>query len=302
MSGPMRIGVQLPQSEMGADPGELRELVQGIRDLGFHHVSVLDHVVGADRAVYGDRDYLPYDASSAIHEPLVLLGFIAACAPELHLLTSILVLPQRQTALVAKQMAEVDILARGQTRLGVSLGWNDVEYEALGMSFKTRRRRLEEQVGLLRRLWTEPVVTFDGEFDRMPAIGISPPPVQRPIPIWFGGKVEAARRRAAVLGDGLVLQWPLPNSPLESEWPSLFDEMRGWRSAAGHSTPMGFEARIVADLGRSPEDWYETARQWEQLGATHVGVRTLQLGLETVGAHLARLALVREALGDLMPT
>ena len=113
---------------MGADPGELRELVQGIRDLGFHHVALLDHVVGADRGTYGDREYLPYDESSTIHEPLVLFGFITACAPELHLLTAILVLPQRQTALVAKQMAEVDILARGETRLGVSLGWNEIEY------------------------------------------------------------------------------------------------------------------------------------------------------------------------------
>jgi probable F420-dependent oxidoreductase len=296
----VHIGVQLPQNEMEADPGALRDLVQGISDLGFHHVAVLDHVLGADRATYGDREYLPYDETSEIHEPLVLFGYIAACAPELHFLTAILVLPQRQTALVAKQMAEVDILTGGQTRLGVSLGWNDVEYKALGMSFKTRRRRLEEQVPLLRRLWTERVVTFEGEFDTMRAVAINPPPVQRPIPIWFGGKVEAAHRRAAVLGDGLVMQWPLPDRPLDSDWPALFEQMRAWRREAGHTGEMGFEARIVADLARPPEEWLATARQWRELGASHLAVRTVQLGLETVDEHLKRLAIASEALEEFL--
>ena len=296
----MHVGVQLPQNEVGVDPGAIRELAQGIHDLGFHHVAVLDHVVGADRAVYGDREYLPYDAASVIHEPLVLFGFLAACAPELHLLSAILVLPQRQTALVAKQMAEVDILARGQTRLGVGVGWNDVEYEALGMSFKTRGRRLEEQVGLLRRLWTEPVVSFEGTFDRMRSVAINPLPVQRPIPIWFGGSVERARYRAAVLGDGLVMQWPLPERPLESEWPERMDEMRRWRREAGLDGDVGFEARITADLASSPDEWRRTADEWRQLGVSHLGVRTIRLGLETVEAHLERFALARDALGDLM--
>ena len=296
----MHVGVQLPQNEIGVDPGEIRELVQGIRDLGFHHISVLDHVLGADRGTYGDRDFLPYDATSVLHEPLVLFGFLTACAPELHLLSSILVLPQRQTALVAKQMAEVDILARGQTRLGVAVGWNDVEYEALGMDFSTRGRRIEEQVGLLRRLWTEPVVTFDGEFDRMRAVAINPPPVQRPIPIWFGGGIERARWRAAVLGDGLVARWPLPDHPLESDWPDHIEQMRTWRRAAGLDGDVGLEARVSADLARSPEEWRRTAEEWRQLGATHFAIRTIRLGLEGADAHLERLALARDALGEMM--
>lgn len=296
----MHVGVQLPQNEVGVDPGAMRELVQGIRDLGFHHVGVLDHVVGADRGTYGEKDYLPYDAASVIHEPFVLFGFIAACAPELHLLAAVLVLPQRQTALVAKQMAEVDILARGQTRLGVGVGWSDVEYEALGMSFATRGRRLEEQVELLRRLWTEPVVSFDGEFDRMTAVAVNPPPVQRPIPIWFGGSVERALYRAAVLGEGLVMRWPLPDRPLESGWPHRMEEMRRWRREVGLDGDVGFEARVLADLARSPEEWRRTAEEWKELGASHLAVRTLRLGLDTVDAQLARFALAREALGDLM--
>ncbi|HWX09678.1 MAG TPA: LLM class F420-dependent oxidoreductase [Gaiellaceae bacterium] len=296
----MLVGVQLPHNEIEVDAGALRELAQGVQDLGFHHVQLVDHVVGADPVTYADRSYLPYDADSVVHEPLTLFGFLAACAPELHLFSAVLVLPQRQTALVAKQMAEIDLLTNGKLRMGVGVGWNDVEYEALGMNFRTRGRRIEEQVGLLRQLWTEPVVTFDGEFDRMRAVSVNPPPVQRPIPIWFGGSVERARRRAAVLGDGLVMQLPLPDLPLESAWPETMDEMRRWRREAGVPGEVGFEARLTLDLARSPDEWVTTAAQWQGLGASHIGVRTTRLGIEGVEAHLARLALASEALADFL--
>jgi probable F420-dependent oxidoreductase len=290
----------MPQSEIGSDPIALRDFVQGISDLGYHHIGVLDHVVGADRVTYGDKPYLPYDATSEIHEPLVLFGYIAACAPKLHLLSAVLVLPQRQTPLVAKQMAQVDILAQGKTRLGVGVGWNDVEYDALGMDFSTRGRRIAEQTILLRRLWTEDVVTFEGEFEHVRAVAVNPPPVQRPIPIWFGGEIEAARRRAVVLGDGLVMKWPLPENPLESEWPDMLEEMRSWRRDAGHSDEPGFEARFEADLSLDPEQWKATAEAWRSLGVSHLAVRTLRLGLSNVEEHLQRFALAREALGDLI--
>ena len=297
----MRVGVQLPQNEISSDPGAVRELAQGIRDLGYHHVGVIDHVLGADPETYKDKPYLPYDAHSTIHEPLVLFGFLAACAPELHLLSAVLVLPQRQTALVAKQLAEVDVLTGGKLRLGVGVGWSDVEYEALGMSFKTRGRRLEEQMGLLKRLWTEDVVTFEGEFDTMRAVSVNPPPVQRPIPIWVGGSVERALWRAAVLGDGLIMRWPLPERPLESDWPETMETMRRWRREAGVPGDVGFEARILADTASSsPEDWRRAAEEWKELGASHLAVRTLRLGLDSAEAHLERLALARDALGDLM--
>jgi probable F420-dependent oxidoreductase len=296
----MHVGVQLPHNEIEVDPGALRELVQGIQDLGFHHAQVVDHVVGADRATYADKTYLPYDGESVVHEPLTLFGFIAACAPQLHLFSAVLVLPQRQTALVAKQVAEIDILTGGRLRIGVGVGWNDVEYDALGMDFHTRGRRIEEQVGLLRRLWTEPVVNFDGEFDRMHGVTVTPPPVQRPVPIWFGGSIERARRRAAVLGDGLVLQMPVPAYPFDSDWPETMEEMRRWRRESGRPGEVGFEARLTLDLERSPEEWRETVRQWSELGASHIGVRTIRLGIYGVEEHLARLALASEALVDFM--
>lgn len=296
----MYVGVQLPHNEVEVDPGAIRELVQGIQDLGFHHAQVVDHVLGADRATYSDKTYLPYDGDSVIHEALTLFGFIAACAPELHLFTAVLVLPQRQTALVAKQAAELDVLTSGRLRLGVGVGWNDVEYEALGMDFHTRGRRLEEQVELLRRLWTEPVVDFDGEFDRMRGVTVNPPPVQQPIPIWFGGSHPRMRRRAAVLGDGLVIQMPVPDLPLESEWPQTMEEMRGWRREAGLPGDVGFEARLTLDLERSPEEWHETVRQWHELGASHIGVRTIRLGIRGVEDHLARFALASDVLAEFM--
>ena len=296
----MHVGVQLPHNEIEVDREALRELAQGIQDLGFHHAQVVDHVVGADPVAYADKAYLPYDADSVVHEPLTLFGFLAACAPQLELFTAVLVLPQRQTALVAKQLAEIDILTNGKLRVGVGVGWNDVEYAALGMDFRTRGRRIEEQVPLLRRLWTEPVVSFEGTFDRMEAVSVNPPPVQRPIPIWFGGSVERARWRAAVLGDGLVLQMPVPERPFESDWPETMETMRGWRRDAGVPGELGFEARLTLDLARSPDEWRTTVAQWQELGASHIGVRTIRLGIHGVDAHLARFALASDALAEFM--
>ena len=182
----MRIGVVLPQTEIGPAVGAVRAYAQGVEDLGFQYVLAYDHVVGADPEVHQPWDG-PYDVDTQFHEPFVLFGFLAGCT-SLDLMTGITILPQRQTALVAKQAAEVDLLTRGGFRLGVGIGWNPVEYEALGQDFTTRGRRIEEQVGLLRRYWTERSVTASGEFDRVTGAGIAPLPIQRPIPIWFGGR------------------------------------------------------------------------------------------------------------------
>ncbi|MFD0660940.1 LLM class F420-dependent oxidoreductase [Thermocatellispora tengchongensis] len=196
----MRIGVVLPQTELGADVGAVRAYGQGVEDLGFRHVMVYDHVVGADPAVHqGWRG--PYDVDSTFHEPMVLFGYLAALT-SLELVTSIIILPQRQTVLAAKQAAEIDLLTGGRFRMGVGLGWNQVEYEALGEDFTTRGRRIEEQVGLMRRLWTERSLTFEGAFDRVTGAGLAPLPVRRPIPVWFGAQSPAAYRRAGRLADG----------------------------------------------------------------------------------------------------
>ena len=257
----MRIGVVLPQTEIGPEVGAIRRYGQGVEDLGFQHVLAYDHVVGADPAVHQPWNG-PYDIDTQFHEPFVLFGFLAGCT-SLDLVTGITILPQRQTALVAKQAAEVDLLTRGGFRLGVGIGWNPVEYEALGQDFTTRGRRLEEQVGLLRRYWTERSVTAEGEFDRVTGAGLAPLPVQRPIPIWFGGMSPKAYERMGRLADGW---FPLvqPGEQLEAarardrrvggtgrSGPGL-DRDGGPGRHAGRRRRHGPSDRAVAGRGRDP--------------------------------------------------
>ena len=229
------------------------------------------------------------------HEPLVLYGYLAAVAPRLELATGIVILPQRQTALVAKQAAEVDILTGGHFRLGVGQGWNAVEYEALGTEFGNRGQRMEEQIELLRRLWQEPVLTFEGRYHTITAAGINPPPVQRPIPIWMGGSSEPALKRIARLADGY---FPL-SRPLEGGWEATFERMRGWRQKAGRDPDdLGIEARIDTASG-SPDEWRASAEEWRALGATHLSVNTMRDGLQGAEAHIHRLTEAQEALAGI---
>jgi probable F420-dependent oxidoreductase len=186
----VRIGVTFPQTEIGADPGAIRAYAQRVEELGFSHVLAYDHVLGADPAVHEGWNG-PYDVDTTFHEPFVLFGYLAGLC-SLELVTGIIILPQRQTALVAKQAAEVDLLTGGRFRLGVGLGWNAVEYEALGKDFGDRGARMTEQVALLRDLWTRRSVSFDGRYEQVTGAGLAPPPVQRPIPVWFGGSSPAA--------------------------------------------------------------------------------------------------------------
>lgn len=289
----MRLGAVFPQTEIGADPGGVRSYIEAVQGLGFHHLMAYDHVLGADGARH--RHLVgPYRAEHLFHEILVLFGFAAAVAPGLELVTGVVIAPQRQTALLAKQAAEIDVLTGGRLRLGLGLGWNDVEYEALGMSFRDRGRRFEEQIELMRRLWTEPVLDFQGRWHRVTAAGLNPLPVQRPIPIWIGGSAEPALRRAARLGDGY-----LPQRPLEGGWPATIARVRGWVSEAGRDPDaFGIDARVSAAAG-TPEEWRRTAEEWRALGATHLTVVTLGGGLEGPDAHVERLRQAREALAGL---
>src|ERR1700749_4322769 len=197
----MRIGVGFPQTEIGADAGAVRAYAENVEGLGFAPLLAYDHVVGADPKIHDGWDGF-YDVHDTFHEPLVTFGYLAAVTSSLELVTGVVILPQRQTVLVAKQAAEVDLLSGGRLRLGVGLGWNAVEYEALGEDFSTRGKRCEEQVELMRKLWTEPSVTFSGSYHHVTGAGLAPLPVQRPIPVWFGAASPRAFRRAGRLGDG----------------------------------------------------------------------------------------------------
>ncbi|MGH2443796.1 MAG: LLM class F420-dependent oxidoreductase, partial [Chloroflexota bacterium] len=203
----MRIGVTFPQTEITADPIAVRDYAQAAEELGYSHVLAYDHVVGADRSTRPDWRG-PYDLHTMFHEVLVLFGYLAAITRRLELVSGVLILPQRQTVLVAKQVAEIDVLSGGRLRLGIGVGWNDVEYQALGEDFHNRGRRSEEQIAVLRELLSKESVTFHGRWHTVEAAGINPMPVQRPIPIWIGGSSEVTLRRVARIGDGWFPQMP----------------------------------------------------------------------------------------------
>jgi probable F420-dependent oxidoreductase len=286
----MQIGVVFPQTEIGADPAGVRTYAQAVQQLGFEHLMVYDHVVGADPQSYPGWSG-PYTSKSMFHEPFAVFGYLAALAPGLELVTGVIILPQRQTVLVAKQAAEVDVLSSGKFRLGVGIGWNKVEYEALGMDFHNRGRRFEEQIELMRRLWTEPVVSFEGRYHRVVAAGLNPLPVQRPIPLWIGGSSEPAIKRAAEMADGYF-----PQRPLEGGWPATMERIREWRQAAGRDpSDFGIEARLNANTG-TPDDWHKTVVEWQGLGATHLSINTMGAGLQTPDAHVERLEQALQAV------
>jgi probable F420-dependent oxidoreductase len=199
----MQIGAVYPQTELGGDPTAVGQIGRAVEELGFAHLLAYDHVLGAVHADRAPRLTGPYTEQHPFHDPFVMFAYLAGITERIQFATGVLILPQRQTALVARQAADVDLLSRGRLRLGVGVGWSHVEYEALGQDFHTRGARQEEQIGLLRRLFTEPVVDFSGRFDRIDRAALVPKPA-RPIPIWLGGSSEAAFDRAARLADGFI--------------------------------------------------------------------------------------------------
>jgi probable F420-dependent oxidoreductase len=286
----VKVGVVFPQTEIGADRGGIREYAQAAEELGFEHLLAYDHVLGADAARHPGL-VGPYRSEHMFHEILVLYGYLAAVAPSLELVTGVVITPQRQTALLAKQAAEIDVLTGGRFRLGLGIGWNPVEYEALGEDFHNRGRRFEEQIELLRRLWTKPVLDFDGRWHTVTAAGLNPLPVQRPIPIWIGGSAERALRRTARLADGYF-----PQRPLDGDWHATMGRMREWVEEAGRDWgSFGIEQRINVAAG-TPDDWRRAADEWRELGATHMSLVTTGGGLEGAGSHIERLREAREAL------
>ena len=241
----MQIGAVFPQTEIGADVGAVRAYAARVQELGFAHILAYDHVRRAPTPPCTAPWRGPYDISTTFHEPFVLFGYLAGVT-SLELVTGVIILPQRQTALVAKQAAEVDLLAGGRFRLGIGVGWNAVEYEALGKSFTDRGKREEEQMVLLRRLWTEPSVTFDGEYDTITGAGIAPMPIQRPIPIWLGGSSPAAYRRAGKLADGWFPQ-VVPGPKLDDAR-AVVDAAA--KEAGRDPAAIGMEGRVTLGRGR----------------------------------------------------
>jgi probable F420-dependent oxidoreductase len=287
----MRIGVVFPQTEIGEDPIAIRDYAQAAEQLGYRHLLIYDHVLGASTANRPDWRG-PYTSDTLFHEPFVLFGYLAGLTKQLELVTGVIILPQRQTALVAKQAAEIDLLSGGRLRLGVGIGWNDVEYQALGENFRNRGARMEEQIDVLRALWTQSVVSFAGRWHQIEQAGIKPLPIQRPIPIWVGATADAAIERAGRIGDG----W-FPQRGPDDQARAMLDRLRQSVAAAGRAPDaVGIEPRL--SIGQMPEsEWASYAERWRELGATHLCVNTMGAGLRSPQDHIDALRRVKDSLG-----
>jgi probable F420-dependent oxidoreductase len=287
----MQIGVVYPQTELRGDPGAVRRIGKAVEDLGFDHLLAYDHVLGAVRADRTPPLTGPYTEDDPFHDPFVMFGYLAGITERIGFATGILILPQRQTALVARQAADVDLLSGGRLRLGVGVGWNFVEYEALGQDFHTRGARQEEQIGLLRRLFNEPVVAFSGRFDRVDRAALVPRPA-RTIPIWLGGYGEAAFERAARLADGFMFVGGRGVGQAVDNWTALRGRVRDLGRPAdefGADYLVAPGAGGVAGLPAQIDTWREA-------GGTHVSVVTMGLGLDSIDAHIDYIASVADAL------
>jgi probable F420-dependent oxidoreductase len=292
----MQVGVIFPQTECGTDVAAIGEFVRAVESMGFDHLFVADHVLGADPRFHSHPSLATYSHEAVVHEALTLLAYLAAITRRLTLATGILILPQRQTALVAKQAAQIDVLSGGRLRLGVGVGWNAVEFEALNETFENRGRRSAEQVEVMRALWTQPVVDFRGEFHRISHAGLNPMPVQRPIPVWFGvGSREqpvppdAALQRIARLADG----WS-PNFAPDAQGRDLVARVHAYARAAGRDPgTLPLEGRIRL-AGQEPAGWATQVDAWRTLGATSVIAEPRGAGLKFPDGHLDVLGRFKE--------
>ena len=287
----MQVGVTFPQTEIGADPKAIRDYAQAAEDLGYEHLLAYDHVLGADPS--NREGWRGYTHKTMFHEPLTLFSYLAAITERLEFVSGVVVLPQRQTALVAKQAAEVDVLSGGRLRLGVGIGWNAVEYEALGEEFGTRGARIEEQVEVMRLLWIREVVSYEGKYHRIDEAAINPLPVQRPISVWMGARADVGLRRTARVADG----W-FPLGPPEEKMREALKRLCDYVEEAGRDPEsVGIEGRL--DVGRVPqEEWIAQTEAWRSLGATHISVNTMNAGLHSPQEHVETIRRYKEVLGE----
>ena len=286
----MRIGVIFPQTEIGEDPVAVRDYAQAAESMGYEHLLAFDHVLGANAASRpGWRG--AYQHTDMFYEPFVLFSYLAGITQKIELVTGIIILPQRQTTLVAKQAATLDVLCQGRLRLGIGIGWNEVEYEALGENFHNRGRRSEEQVEVLKSLWTQKLVTYEGRWHKIPDAGLNPLPVQRPIPIWFGGRSDEVLRRIARLGDGWISNLPRPDEEVRA----TIEKLRVYARQEGREQDsIGIEGWISI-RNAPPEEWLKELAAWREAGATHISVNTMRAGISSPDGHIDAIRRFKEA-------
>ena len=285
----MQIGAVFPHNEIGTDPGAIKAFAQGVESLGISHLLIYDHVLGADPDREGGFRG-PYDKDVAFHEPFTTFAFIAAVTEKLDMITTVMILPQRQTVLAAKQAAEVALLSNNRFRLGVGVGWNEVEYVGLNETFTNRGRRQAEQVEVMRKLWSEDSLDYTGDYHRIDKASINPRPSQ-PIPVWFGGSAPALLDRVARLGDGWI---PLMGANDKAQ--ACIDTIKATREAAGLSFDnFGIQAQAQY-AGGSPERWQKHAQAWQDMGCTHIAIATHNAGPTDVDGHLSRIREYQDAI------
>jgi probable F420-dependent oxidoreductase len=283
----MKVGVIYPQIELGGDPEAVRRIGLAAEELGYDHLATYDHVLGATH----DREpklWGPYTQNDPFHDPFVMFAYLAGITRRIELVTGILILPQRQTVLVARQAADLDLFSHERFRLGIGVGWNYVEYEAMGQDFRARGKRSEEQIGLLRRLWSEPLVTFNGTFDRIDRAALNPRP-RRKIPIWLGGFSDTAFRRASVLGDGFIFA-----DGVGDTFAGLA-RLRQFLKEAGRAEE-GFGLQCAMLQSNSPQEVVEMTLRWREAGGTHASVHTMYQNFTTIDQHIDHMKRVTDAL------
>lgn len=286
----MKYGVVFPQTEFPTDAGAVKAFVQAAEDIGYHHVLAYDHVVGVNPDREGGWSG-PYSYTDPFQEPMVLFSFMAGLTKKIRFVTGIIILPQRQTVLFAKQAATLDVLCEGRLRLGVAIGWNEAEYTALNKDFYNREDRFEEQVEVLRELWTNRLVTFNGKWHLIPDAGLNPLPLQQPIPLWFGGHADPVLQRVAKMADG----W-LPNYSTAQDGAEALATLKGYLAEEGRSIEdIGIEPRLRYNNG-DPEEWRTIAEDWESAGATHMTVITMGAGFKSAEEHIKAIEEYAEAL------
>lgn len=286
----MKYGVVFPQTEFPADPAAIKDFAQTAEDLGYSHILAYDHILGANPVREGGWSG-PYTYKDPFQEPMILFSYLAGLTKTLEFITGIIILPQRQTALFAKQAATLDMLCQGRLRLGVALGWNEIEYISLNEDFQNRAKRFEEQIAVLRALWTEPLVKFEGKWHHIPDAGINPLPVQQPIPLWFGGHADPVLRRIAKMGDG----W-LPNYRTAKDGAEALSTLKGYLEKEGRRMEdIGIEPRIRYGNGNK-EEWQTIAKGWQAAGATHLTFITMGAGFTTSQDHIKAIKQFAQAL------
>jgi probable F420-dependent oxidoreductase len=300
----MKLGVAIPAIDpaIGGDPAALREFAQAAEAIGYQDLAAPDHVLGvnvASRPDWGDRN----TSADLFHDPFALFSFLAGCTKTIEFSTQVLILAQRQAVLVAKQAASLDVLCGGRVRLGVGIGWNEVEFVGLNENFHNRGRRSEEQVRVMQALWAEPHVTFHGKYHTIEDAGLNPLPPHRKIPIWFGGHVEVTMRRVVQWGDGWM---PMAYAPGD-EAKVVFDKLRTMAEAAGRDpASIGIDTRTTAGLGNEA-DWRDTIRFWKSCGATHITLVTYsgrghlrRIEGRTLRDHLSAIKRYSDTVADLL--